>query len=145
MGVRAIKELLGIPKEGSGSYVKDNGNFDRTNFEKYVIGQLCEDLKNCKMITLILQPDGKPYEKVKRGGRVFGYRFYWTFNARPGISEKPEVKEIPEPKPAAQAPAAPKLKRQTKQKENSFNNFPQRNYDSDFYAELEKAQLNRGD
>lgn len=96
LGVRAIKDMLGIPKDGSGSYVKDNGSFDRTNFEKYVIGQVCEDLRKCKMITLVVQPDGKYYEKVKQGNRVLGYRFYWTFSAHPAVATAEEVKQIQE-------------------------------------------------
>ena len=36
-GIKAFKEMFDIPKEGKGSYVRDKGGFDRTNFEKKVI------------------------------------------------------------------------------------------------------------
>lgn len=95
-GVKALKEMLGIPKDGDGSYVRGKDGFDRSNFEKYVINPLCEDLKNCRMINLVMQPDGKPYEKVKRGNRVLGYRFSWTFTSHPAVAKASEVQEIQE-------------------------------------------------
>ena len=88
--------MFEIPKEGKGSYMRKNGHFDRPAFEKYVIDPLCEDLKKCKMIHLVIQPDGKPYEKVKRGNRVDGYRFYWTISEHPAVANATEVKEIQE-------------------------------------------------
>lgn len=99
-GVKQLKEIFGIPKEGKGSYMRKDGHFDRPAFEKYVIQPICEDLKNCKMINLVLQPDPKdgkktkPYEKVKVGNRVVGYRFYWVFSSHPGVATATEVHEI---------------------------------------------------
>ena len=69
-GVRQFKEMFGIPKDGKASYMRKDGHFDRPAFEKYVLQPLCEDLKNCKMIQLLMQPDGKYYEKVKIGDNV---------------------------------------------------------------------------
>ena len=144
LGVRAIKELLGIPKDGDGSYMRDNGSFDRTNFEKYVIQPICEDLKTCKMINLVAQPDGKMYEKVKRGRRVLGYRFYWTFSSHPGVASAEEVKQIQER--VDEDPRILKIakdivngeKKERKPKKTGFNNFEQRTYD---YDELERQLL----
>ena len=58
-GIKALKEMFDIPKEGKGSYMRAKGGFDRSNFEKYVIDPLCDDLAKCKMIQLVIQPDGK--------------------------------------------------------------------------------------
>lgn len=149
LGVRALKEMFDIPKDGKGSYVRDKGGFDRTNFEKYVIDPLCEDLLRCRMINLIIQPGGKPYEKVKRGNRVDGYRFYWTFSADPRIASANEVKQIQErvdKNPEILKVAKDIIKGDTKKKKgstgtNSFNNFGnQRNYDDDLLRQLERTQ-----
>lgn len=93
-GVKQFKEMFGIPKDGKGSYMRKDGHFDRPAFEKYVLQPLCEDLKNCKMIQLLMQPDGKYYEKVKIGNRVVGYRFYWTFSSYPRVATADEVQQI---------------------------------------------------
>ncbi len=93
-GIKALKEMFDIPKEGKGSYMREKGGFDRSNFEKRVIDPLCEDLAKCKMIQLVIQPNGKPYEKVKKGNRVSGYQFYWTLSQRPAVAEAHEVKAI---------------------------------------------------
>lgn len=95
-GVKALKEMFGIPKDGEGSYIRGNGSFDRSNFEKRVIDPICDDIKGCRMINLVMQSDGKPYEKVKRGNRVLGYRFSWTFTSHPAIASAEEVAEIQE-------------------------------------------------
>ena len=101
LGIRALKEMFEIPESGKGSYMrsaseKSKGGFDRANFEKFVIMPLCDDLKNCRMINLILQDDGLPYEKVKRGNRVIGYRFHWAYTAHPAIATAEEVHELQE-------------------------------------------------
>lgn len=90
-GIKALKELFGIPKDGEGSYMREKGGFDRSNFEKKVIQPLCDDLKKCQMIQLIPQAGGLMYEKVKQNGRVLGYRFYWTVSDRPGIMSAAEM------------------------------------------------------
>ncbi len=93
-GVKQFKEMFGIPKDGKGSYMRKDGHFDRPAFEKYVLQPLCDDLKKCKMINLVIQPDGKYYEKVKSGNRVVGYRFYWTFSSHPAVASAEEVRQI---------------------------------------------------
>lgn len=96
LGIKALKELFDIPKEGKGSYMRDRGGFDRTQFEKRVIDPICEDLAKCRMINLVAQPDGKLYEKVKSGNRVNGYRFYWTMTEYPAVATAKEVQHIQE-------------------------------------------------
>ena len=93
-GVKALKEMFNLPKEGQGSYMRKQGGFDRANFEKRIIDPICEDLAKCEMIQLAVQPDGKYYEKVKQGNRVMGYKFVWNVSDRPRIATANEVKEI---------------------------------------------------
>ncbi len=96
LGIKALKEMFDIPKDGKGSYMTSEGHFLRTHFEQKVIDPLCKDLAKSKMIRLVLQPDGKYYEKIKRGNRVDGYKFYWTFSAYPAVADAEEVKQIQE-------------------------------------------------
>lgn len=142
LGVKALKEMFDIPKDGKGSYMRNSGGFDRVNFEKKVIEPLCEDLKNCRMIQLLVQSDGKCYEKVKSGNRVDGYRFHWVFTSRPGIATAGEVKELQErvdqdPKVLKIAKDVAKGKKKAAEKTN-FNNFEQRDYPSEHYKALEE-------
>ncbi len=136
-GIRAFKAMFDIPETGEGSYMRKDNHFDRASFERYVIHPLCDDLKHCEMIKLLLQPDGKPYEKVKVGNRVIGYRFRWIFNARPkpsNLQKKEDTTAIPEHATAEKKPS------KKPNKKNQFNNFPQRNYDEEFYRQLEAMQ-----
>lgn len=98
VGIKFLKELFDIPKDGEGSYMRSqkNGGFDRTAFEKRIIDLICEDLRHTEMIQLIVQPDGKYYEKIKRGNRVIAYKFYWTLSTHPRVATAKEVKEIQE-------------------------------------------------
>jgi hypothetical protein len=73
--------------------MRQDGHFDRPAFERFVIDPLCEDLKHCKMINLAVQEDGKYYQKVKKNGRVLGYKFFWYVNNRPGIAPASEMQE----------------------------------------------------
>lgn len=142
LGVRALKDLFDIPRE---AYMRSKGGFDRVNFERYVIDPLCEDMAKCRMINLLVQPDGKLYEKVKKGNRVEGYRFFWAYTSHPNVAPAVEVREIQE-----RVDKDPQLlkvakdvvkgeKKPKKKKENKFNNFEQRDY-SDF-KDLEKKLL----
>lgn len=138
-GIKPLKEMFGIPKEGKGSYMRKDGHFDRRAFEQRVIEPLCEDLRKSQMITLIAQPDGKFYEKVKQGSKVLGYRFYWNFSKNPRVASAEvldSVKYKLEKNPEIEKVAIDLIKGKPKKKKNSFNNFSQRDYDFD---ELEKA------
>lgn len=146
-GVKAIKDMFDIPKDGKGSYMREKDGFDRSNFECRVIDPLCDDLAKCKMIQLVVQPDGKLYEKVKQGNRVVGYRFYWTFSAHPAVATASEVKAItervdkdPEVLKVAKDVVAGKGKKRKKSEKPAFKNFEQRSYD---WGELEGMLLNQ--
>ena len=96
LGTKAIKDMFGIPKEGKGSYMREKGGFNRTQFEKKVIDPICADLQKTRMIRLVIQPDGRPYEKVKRGNKVDGYRFFWSYTSHPAVAAASEVLELQE-------------------------------------------------
>lgn len=156
IGIKFFKELFDIPKEGEGSYMrtKENGGFNRSEFEQKVILPACEDLTHTEMIRLVVQPDGKYYEKVKQGGRVVGYRFFWTITQHPRVANAQEVKELQErvdkdprvlkvAKDIVRGEKKPR-KSQKSVKTNSFSDFEQRNYNYDeLEAQLLKAQDKR--
>lgn len=146
-GIRALKELFDIPKEGKGSYMRDakNGGFNRAEFEKKIIEPLCEDLSKTKMITLVLQKDGKYYEKVYQGKRVAGYRFHWTYSNAPAVATATEVKQIQEKvdkNPQVLKIAKDIIKGEKKKSplKGSFHNFPQQDYDFEALERLVKNQ-----
>ena len=133
-GIKALKKMFDIPKDGKGSYMRGDGHFDRFNFEKKVIDPICEDLMRTKMIQLVIQPNGKSYEKVKKGNRVAGYQFTWSLSQHPAVAPATEVKQLQE-----RVDKDPKILKISKdiangKQKNSFNNFEQREYD---YGELE--------
>ena len=66
LGVRRLKEIFDIPKDGPNSYMRKNGGFDRSNFEKNVIDPICEDLEKCEMIKLLIVGETAD-EKAKDG------------------------------------------------------------------------------
>lgn len=140
LGIKALKEMFEIPENGPGSYMREKSGFNRYEFEKKVIDPLCEDLQKCQMLSLVLQPDGKPYEKVKRAGKVYGYRFYWTFTEHPAVATAAEMKELREiagpevgkdPKvlKVAKDIVAGEKKPKAKKQANSFHNFTERETD----------------
>lgn len=48
--------------------------FDRTNFEKYTLNIVLEDINRSETIKIIPAKDGKLYEKIKVKGKVISYR-----------------------------------------------------------------------
>lgn len=98
VSIRKFKEMFNIPEKGKGSYTRNDENhkFNRPEFEKYVINPLCDELMKTKMIQLLFTPDGKLYEKVKRGNRVIAYKFYWRLvDPKPLLEAKePEAEEV---------------------------------------------------
>ena len=145
VSIRKFKEMFDIPKEGKGSYMRENGGFDRSQFEKRVIDPVCEELTKTRMIQLILQPDGKYYEKVKRGNRVIAYKFYWTLTQHPGVASASEVKAVQErvdADPQLLKVAKDVLKGKSKKnarKATRFHNLEERDDDLDAWA-LEKMK-----
>ena len=96
VSIRKFKEMFSIPEKGKGSYMTDDGHFARTHFERKVIDPLCDELMKTKMIQLLFTPEGKLYEKVKRGNRVIAYKFYWRLvDPKPLLEAKePEAEEV---------------------------------------------------
>ena len=150
LGVKAIKEMFGIPADGKGSYMRERGGFNRTEFEKKVIDPICEDLMKTKMIQLVVRTeDGKPYEKIKRGRKVDGYKFYWAYTSHPAVLPAQEVARIqeridedPRVLKVAKDIISGEKKRSEKEEQgnkNRFNNFQQREYDETVFRKL--AQL----
>ena len=134
VSIRKFKELFDIPATGKGSYLTKDGHFARTHFERKVIDPICEELTKTKMIQLILQPDGRYYEKVKRGGRVIAYKFFWTVSLHPAVASAEEVRELQErvdQDPQMLKIAKDILKGEKKRagKKNQFNEFQQNEYD----------------
>ena len=144
VSIKFLKEMFGIPKEGKGSYMREKGGFNRSEFEKKVIEPLFKDLEKCKMIQPVKQANGCYYNKVKQGNRVIGYEFYWTYSAYPRVATATEVKQIQQrvdKNPQVLKVAKDILdgeKKPKKAKKNSFNDFKQRDYD---IGELEKQLL----
>ena len=152
LGVKAMKEMWNIPKDGPGSYVRKDGKFDRPGFEKGVIEPICDDLKKCAMIQLVVQPNGKYYEKIKAGKKVLGYKFYWNVSDRPRIAKANEMPELREnftkdPKTFKIAKDIANGKKKNKAKDvaineqNRFNNFQQNSYSKEELDDLEKFLL----
>lgn len=142
-GIKVLKEMFGIPKDGTGSYMRKDGHFDRPAFEKKVLKPLCDDLAKCSMIQLMPQADGLMYEKVKQNGRVLGYRFYWTVSDRPGIVDAKGMKDVryaieKNPQVLSVAKDIVEGKKHPEKKKNRFNDFPQNTYD---FEQLEKELL----
>ncbi len=150
VGVKAFKEMFSIPKDGSGSYMRRDGHFDRPSFEKYVIQPLCDDLKECRMINLLMQDDGKYYVKQKRGNLVDGYRFFWTFTKYPAVASASEVKELQEQvdeNPQILKVAKDIVKGKSRAKsasKNMFHNFEERQVDYDSIIEKRILERNSG-
>ena len=138
-GVKALKQMFGIPMDGKGSYTRENGHLNRSEFEKYVIDPVCQDLARCKMIHLIVQDDGKYYDKVKRGSRVLGYRLYWTVSTHPAVASAEEVKQIQDrvdKDPRILKIAKDIVDGKSKPCKNQFNAHPQQTYDFDALEKL---------
>lgn len=97
VGIRKLKELFEIPKDGPGSYMTQGGHFKRTHFEEYVINPACAELVNTEMIKLLLTPDGSYYTKVYRGKYVIGYQFTWEFHqdVKPRLEAQDQAQELP--------------------------------------------------
>lgn len=149
LGIRALKELFDIPKDGPGSYMREKSGFDRTQFEKRVIDPICDDLAKTQMIQLVVQPDGKYYEKLKHGNRVEGYRFNWYFTDRPRIANAPEMAEIrteieknPEILKVSKDIIDGKRKKQTRQ-QGQRNFSTERDYTQQEMNDLERRLLQK--
>ena len=150
VSIRKFKEMFDIPKDGKGSYMTADGHFARTHFEKFVIDPLCEELAKTRMIQLILQPNGKYYEKVKQGNRVIAYRFYWNITSMPKVvtaREDTAIQEKAIKNPGLMKRADSILKGEKKPKKEkpgqSMHFEGERSYTADEMAELQRMMMNR--
>lgn len=103
-----LKQLFDIPNTDKGSYVNKEGKLDVGNFEKTVIQPLISDMEHCKMIKLIMNHNGKYYEKIKEYGKVIGFSFSWKvkeYNKRRTAQPLADtlIKSLENPKPRASA------------------------------------------
>lgn len=141
LSTRQLKELWKMPKSGKGSYMRKDGHFNRTNFEKKVLDPVCEQLKDCNMIILEKQENGKYYTKHKKKGYVSGYEFTFRINLNPGLIDKDNFKVIQDnPQVAREIEKIANdilngRKAAKEKKKDNFKNFEEREYDCD---ELEK-------
>jgi hypothetical protein len=145
ISTRDFKEMFGIPKDGKGSYMKPNGHFDRTQFERKVILPACDELRKCQMINLCINADGLPYRKIKgHHGKIIGYELTWTVTDRPGIMSAAEQQEVnreieknPKILKVAKDIVAGKKKPKKSKSKEAFYNYEQGNVD---YEALLQAQ-----
>lgn len=151
---KEIKELFNIPKDGKGSYMhfdakKNKDVFDRHNFEKRVLDPVVAMLDRCDHV--VLHNYGKDekgntilYKKVKKGGIIQGYEFTYTINKYPNTIKKQTILDVqakPELLKVAQDVVDGKKTGSSKQKNDSYNSYPQRNYSEEQYDDLETKLL----
>lgn len=142
ISTKEFKELFDIPKDGKNSYVKKNGKFDRTNFEKKVIIPVLEMVAKCEHVVLHnygKDKNGKPiyYKKIKKYGMVQGYELTYSINKYPKKIKKETIIDI-QAKPDVLKVAQDVMdsKKSKPPKKNTFNNFEQREYDNDTLERL---------
>lgn len=135
-GIKDLKQMFNIPKDGKGSYMRANGHFDRASFEKRIIDPLCDDMAKCSMINLTTNEDGKLYKKIKsKNGKVLGYEFQWLISSHPRVATAKEVAEINQ-NPQELKVAKDIMNGKKPQNKNTFNNFNQNKYDFDELEDL---------
>lgn len=84
---KQLKELFGLSKD---DYMRKDGTFDRSNFEKYVLDTAIEEINKTKMIHIqpfmgMVATKDKPYklyEKIKKHGLVVGYRLKYDVRVK---------------------------------------------------------------
>ena len=145
ISTRQFKELFDIPKDGKNSYIRKDGTFDRSNFEKKVIEPVLEMVAKCNHVVLHNYGKDKKgniiyYNKIRKHNIVQGYELTYSINKYPrkikretilDIQEKPELLKVAQD-------VIDSKKKQTEPKQNKFINFQQREYDID---ELERLFL----
>lgn len=138
--VEQLRDIFDIPTEGTGSYLRKDGRFDRHAFETKVLNPVCEDLLKCQMVQLV-QEDGeeRPYRRIKRGRKLLGYEFVWEVSNRPRIADAhttQETRRLIEKDPKVMkiaVDAANGIKRASAStKKNQFTDFENQNTGIDF-------------
>lgn len=125
-----IKELFDIPFQGKGSYVRADGKFNRTEFEKRVIEPVLRILSECAHVVLYdygKDNDGRRvlYRKIKKGGMVQSYEVTYTINMT-CKTIKPKTIIALKDKPQAVKVAQDLLDHKSKKKKDGFHNFEER-------------------
>lgn len=133
ISTKEFKELFNIPKDGKGSYMRENGGFDRANFEKRVIEPVLKMLGACEHVVLHergRKPNGEPlyYTKIKKHGLVQGYELMYTINKYPRAIKPETIIDVQE-NPVDLKIAQDVKEGKKKPKKNKFNNFDGRKYD----------------
>lgn len=133
ISTKEFKELFNIPKDGKGSYMRENGGFDRANFEKRVIEPVLKMLGACEHVVLHergRKPNGEPlyYAKIKKHGLVQGYELMYTINKYPRAIKPETIIDVQE-NPVDLKIAQDVKEGKKKPKKNKFNNFDGRKYD----------------
>lgn len=133
ISTKEFKELFNIPKDGKGSYMRENGGFDRANFEKRVIEPVLKMLGACEHVVLHergRKPNGEPlyYTKIKKHGLVQGYELMYTINKYPRAIKPETIIDVQE-NPVDLKIAQDVKEGKKKPKKNTFNNFDGRKYD----------------
>lgn len=145
-GIKEMKKLFDIPKDGKGAYMRKDGHFDRPAFEKRVIDKVCKDMEQCQMLTLTVNEDGKLYRKVKnKHGNVVGYEFQWVVSDHPRTVTAKKVKQLNQNPQVLKVASDivtgkenPKKKKQ--QNTNNFMNF-ESVYENEDFSALEQQLL----
>lgn len=133
ISTKEFKELFNIPKDGKGSYMRENGGFDRANFEKRVIEPVLKMLGACEHVVLHergRKPNGERiyYTKIKKHGLVQGYELMYTINKYPRAVKPETIIDVQE-NPVDLKIAHDVKEGKKKPKKNTFNNFEGRKYD----------------
>ena len=133
ISTKEFKELFNIPKDGKGSYMRENGGFDRANFEKRVIEPVLKMLGTCEHVVLHergRKPNGERiyYTKLKKHGLVQGYELMYTINKYPRAVKPETIIDVQE-NPVDLKIAQDVKEGKKKPKKNTFNNFEGRKYD----------------
>lgn len=133
ISTKEFKELFNIPKDGKGSYMRENGGFDRANFEKRVIEPVLKMLGACEHVVLHergRKPNGERiyYTKLKKHGLVQGYELMYTINKYPRAVKPETIIDVQE-NPVDLKIAQDVKEGKKKPKKNTFNNFEGRKYD----------------
>lgn len=132
ISTKEFKELFNIPKDGKGSYMRENGGFDRANFEKRVIEPVLKMLGACEHVVLHergRKPNGERiyYTKIKKHGLVQGYELMYTINKYPRAVKPETIIDVQE-NPVDLKIAQDVKEGKKKPKKNTFNNFEGRKY-----------------
>lgn len=135
ISTKEFKELFNIPKDGKGSYMRENGGFDRANFEKRVIEPVLKMLGACEHVVLHergQKPNGERiyYTKIKKHGLVQGYELMYTINKYPRAIKPETIIDVQE-NPVDLKIAQDVKEGKKKPKKNKFNNFEGRKYNFD--------------